>query len=395
MKKLPLLFLLAGLWLATDAVAQNSAVMNTITYLGDGKLDKAKENIDKAVEHEKTGQKAKTWFYQGQVYQQLAGSLLDQYKELGGNDAVLVAYDAYKKAIELDQEGGRWAKQSEEALGQLWGALANQSILLYQDKDYDQALKMSELAMELNPKDTTPVILSAAYAEANEDFDRAEQYYKQLLTMDYGDEDTYRRLAYYAQKRDDTDQALTYVQQAREKFPDNKDLMLEELNLYFKTGRTDEAREKLEQAVKMDPGNSLLHFNLGALYDEAASAEGITPEEQMSARQKAIASYGRALEADPQNYDAAFNLGAVYYNMGVEEIKTTNNMDLTTYRKEGKAYEERAKGYFEKAAGPFQTAYAINPTDPKLLMSMRTMYQQLGEKEKANRYDKEYETATQ
>ena len=81
--------------------------------------------------------------------------------------------------------------------------------------------------------------------------------------------------------------------------------------------------------------------------------------------------------------------------MGVEQIKKSNDMDLKTYQKEGKKLEEKAKGYFQQAQKPFEQAYEINPSDLKLLSSMRTMYQQLGDEARSKALDKEYEMATQ
>ena len=50
--------------LASTAFAQTAA----ITYHKDNKLDKAKEEIDKAVGDAKLTTKAKTWYYRGQIY---------------------------------------------------------------------------------------------------------------------------------------------------------------------------------------------------------------------------------------------------------------------------------------------------------------------------------------
>ncbi|NLO50891.1 MAG: hypothetical protein GX103_07000 [Bacteroidales bacterium] len=48
--------------------AQSNNVVASFNYLNRGKLDKAKEAIDKAAVHSKTMNDAKTWFYYGNVY---------------------------------------------------------------------------------------------------------------------------------------------------------------------------------------------------------------------------------------------------------------------------------------------------------------------------------------
>lgn len=43
--------------------------------------------------------------------------------------------------------------------------------------------------------------------------------------------------------------------------------------------------------------------------------------------------YTKSLEADENYYDALYQLGAYYYNEGVEIRKKVDNMDMETYKK--------------------------------------------------------------
>ena len=99
MKKSILLIIL----LITGSVifAQTSKRTSAYNYLRNGKLDKAKEYIDPTLTHEKTMGDAKTWYYHGNIYLQIALSDVPEYRALDPN-ALDVAYASYVKATELD-----------------------------------------------------------------------------------------------------------------------------------------------------------------------------------------------------------------------------------------------------------------------------------------------------
>ena len=101
MKKVAIL--LVVVMSVTLTFGQSAKVQSAYNYFNNGKLDKAKENIDLAAQHEKTMNKAKTWFYLGNIYQLLYASEDEEYKKLADN-ALDIAYDGYKKALELDQK---------------------------------------------------------------------------------------------------------------------------------------------------------------------------------------------------------------------------------------------------------------------------------------------------
>ena len=69
MKKL--LFILAFAITANLSMAQSNVVASAYNYLKNGMPDKAKVEIDKAIQNDATKSEAKTWFYRGNIYLQL------------------------------------------------------------------------------------------------------------------------------------------------------------------------------------------------------------------------------------------------------------------------------------------------------------------------------------
>ena len=67
--------------------------------------------------------------------------------------------------------------------------------------------------------------------------------------------------------------------------------------------------------------------------------------------------YTKAIEVDENYYDALYQLGAFYYNEGVEIRKKVDSMDMDTYKKEGKAVEASVASKYEQALPYFERAY--------------------------------------
>lgn len=69
--------------------------------------------------------------------------------------------------------------------------------------------------------------------------------------------------------------------------------------------------------------------------------------------------YTKALEIDPNYYDALYQLGALYYNEAVEIKKKVDQMDMDTYKKDGKAVEANVAAKYEQALPFFEKGYKI------------------------------------
>ncbi|MDX5347926.1 MAG: tetratricopeptide repeat protein [Hymenobacteraceae bacterium] len=342
------------------AYAQTSARTNAIMYQRDGKLDKAKEEIDKASQHSKTQTDAKTWYYRGEIYEGHIG-----HPVYGKNapDAPKVAFESYTKAIELDKPNGEWATKAKRRKEGLYGVALNNGVKAYNDKNYDEALKSYELAMQLQPEDTTAMLYAAYAADAKQDWATSKKYYNKVLSMNHHTLPIYRTLVYIAKNEDQSDaETMRVLEQARKHYPNDKDFMLEELSLYLKAGKGDEAIKKLEQAIALDPTNSNLYAVMGTIQDQKGNAE------------EAVKYYKKAVEVDPANFDAQYNMGVYYFNKGAEINNKVSKMDYATYQKQGKKLDAEAKKYFEQALPYFEKAHQLNEKDLATMESLQKIY---------------------
>jgi len=91
---------------------------------------------------------------------------------------------------------------------------------------------------------------------------------------------------------------------------------------------------------------------------------------EKSDKVKAIRTYRKALEVDPQNAIALFNLGALYYAKG----KTL--FDLAQKTSDNKQYDillEEALSNFEIARPFFEQALAVDPSSLETLQALKTI----------------------
>lgn len=108
-----------------------------------------------------------------------------------------------------------------------------------------------------------------------------------------------------------------------------------------------ETEAKVKEAQESAKGN-----DNAALEKELADLK----TKQASAATESVATYKKVLEIDANNYDALYNLGAVYFNEAVQLKKEVDNMNMTDYQARGKEIEGRVCSRFKKSKPYFEKA---------------------------------------
>lgn len=248
--------------------AQVTTLTNAILYHNEGNLPKAKEEIDKAVINEKTKVMPKTWFYQGVIVKDIYKSPIPAIKALDA-DALPHAFEAFNKAIALEQPAGEFTKKSKEALDEIWSLSINAGIDCYHQARFTQAIAEYERAQAIKPADTT-AYLYALYA-ANELNNPAllEKYNAKLLQLHYTSPYLYFNLIANKANRNQLDSAIELSNQALKEFPEDENLKKQELVLlinkgveYDKAANRKSAMICYEKALVIDSSNYLANYNL-------------------------------------------------------------------------------------------------------------------------------------
>ena len=366
--------LLTALAAATISVAsaQNSAVNSAILNHKNGTLDKAQESINQAIEHKKTKDKAKTWFYRGVIYQDLIGNPV--YGKLADDKTPLVVLESFDKTLELDGNNGEFGKQVPERKVQLYGQVLNQAVEFHNNQDWEKAIEKYKLASKINPTDTTAVLYAAYASTANKDYPAAIGFYDNLIKMGHTTEDVYKNKIQLLQATDASDEEVMKTLSAGlAKQPNSVYLMQEELRYYLKNDRGEEAMDKLDKAIAADPTNASLLAVKGNLLERKKDLDGAT------------ATYKKAIQIEPNNFDANYNLGVLEFNKGADVNNKAAKMDYATYQKKGKALEAEAKKHYQAALPYFEKALEIQPKDQATMQNLIKLYTRLERKADAEK----------
>lgn len=435
---------------------------------------KDKEKTDKAITDDKDAGKAATWMNRADVYTNIAlqASSLD-------SNAVMTAYNAYKKVIELDVtkkgDAGRDSKQASEILagkeGNLYNAFVKQGAEKYQAKEMEGAMKMFQMAQEINGKDTTATLYGGIAAQQAEKNDIAIEEFEKYAANGGGDASVFYGLSQLYKSDKKFDKAIAALEMGLVKSPDNKDLKSEIVNIHLASGNEDMAINQLQELTQKDPTNATNMVNLAILYDNinikrdrkikelqsklgstdktdamnkqletekgkldiyegeikrisgllkkqpksadlkrqldevnasrdeskanvtkyeasakemianASNSENSASEKELadlqtkykSDRQLIIDTYKKVLDANPDNYDALFNLGVLYFNEAVNMKSEVDNMDMKEYQARGKEVEGRVCGEFKKAKPYFDKAVKAKPDAEEAKSTLETL----------------------
>lgn len=387
MKRITLLLLM----LATVSVyAQKTPKPNLNKALNswkEGKLDEAKSNIDLATTYEKTKDDAKTWYYHGLVYASIDTTSNEAYKGLA-TDAYKTAIESFKKADELnkgDKElfitdaNGMPILKSQQM--QVWhGTYLNTGASQYQEEDLEGALKNFEKAQEIIPTDTTAFFYAGFVANGLEDYDKAIANFKKYNELGGKSSDGYSiMININSGPKENKEEALKLVREAKEKFPANQDFPKVEIGLLIDLKRIDEAKSGLENAIKKEPNNKILHFYLGYAN---ASLNNMT---------EAKKNYEDALKLDPQYFEAQLYLAKLMVADAVAIKKEMSNLGISAADKKKKFDLDKILVEKLKLALPYwENAEKMKPDDQEVLDTLYSIYTDLDMQEQMKRIDKRY-----
>ncbi len=349
------------------ANAQSSNVVSAFNYLKYGKLDKAKEAIDKAIVHPKTMEEAKTWFYYGNIYLSIQLSEDEKYKVLDV-DALEKAYDAYQKAIKLDTDK-EYTNEINDRILVCAEQFYNKGVLKYNEEKYAEAVKSFNQSATINGGlgkiDSLATFNAALCAELSGGAKDAKTKYIQLIEWNYNQPAIYSSLSEILKAEGDTVQALSYLQMGRKKYPDNFNLIIGETNIYLATGEKDKALELLKLALTQDDKNSTIFFAVGTNYDQMGNFE------------EAEKAYLQAINLKPDYFDANYNLGALYVNKAIAIMEQANALPLNEEKKYAQLKVD-ADALLTKSLPYLELADELQPNDQYTMRTLKDIYTRLG-----------------
>lgn len=396
--------------------AQNKATSKGENFIQqiEGKLDKAKAQVDKQCADIEGSKNAENWYLKAYVYNELAKSQV--YKKLAPN-AEFEALEAVKKSKELDTKK-KFESDRINLLFDLSTLFYNKAISLYndgvenkKDANFSDALLNFEKFMECidilgsdqvivtNLLDYNKVSFNNIYlyigysAQKCNQFEKAKNYYDKLVLLNEpalqarhsGNPLAYIYYIELLLNNKDTLSARGVAEKGLEVYPENPDVVMAAIELFSKMKKMSEMADLMEKVVaKNSNPDTKMMFVLGQAFNNI-SKEYARKGYQSTAEQyktKAIEYFEKILRLNPSDkkilFNTNYNLGVIYYNAAVNAYKQRNELNTTEY-----------EFLFKKSLPYLEKAKEMDPKNKNVLNMLLKAYTSLNEKVKAEAIESE------
>jgi hypothetical protein len=351
-------------------------------------LNDAKTAIDKAAANDKTATLAQTYALKGAIYASLATT-----DTVATTAAPLLstAQDALKKAKDADTKGEytKLILDGNTKIAQYYQTLG---VKQYQSKKYEEAYQAFDNWNTYYP-DTTAVYysaLSAGLAGNN----NAKYYayavtdYNKLLATNFSqNQKIYNYLSTLYMLTKDTVNALKTINAGVAKYPASATLREVQVRTALLAGKQAEIIGQIDAAITNDPKNKTLYYYKGLTYsrigDDAETKSGKAKDaatkaslnkESLDEYAKAADAYKKAVDIDPDYFDANLNLGNALMKPAIDLYNQANSLPSTATQKQYDDLRLKADAVFDVAKPYLQKAVDLDPKSANALGNLRNYY---------------------
>jgi tetratricopeptide (TPR) repeat protein len=314
----------------------------------------------------------------------------------------------------------KYTSSVEEILTKLITTSAEQGSKLYKratetgsETDYALAAKQFYTVYVLSPTDTSYLDNAALVYNKAKDYEKSSEMYEELLKLNYtGIATTYtatdkegQEVAYPDEKAmnvqvklglvtdpkvevsesrrniifkylaenyvalDELDKALEVIKKGREEYPDSYELLITQANIEYKKGNTKKFTELLEEAIKLNPTNANLYYNVGVMNLDQKNIDA------------AMANFKKAIELDPKFVAAYQNMGTAIIDKAIPIVEEMNK-NLNDFNKYDELQAQQLEIYKE-ALPYYEKAYELDSSNIGIIQTLLGLYENLSLSEKA------------
>ncbi len=254
-----------------------------------------------------------------------------------------------EKAAELDTKNAR-TKEITEQLSALKSRYYNEALSAYALGKYKESSEYFENAAEigknkmLNQIDTAFIYYAGLTAFLGQDHDRAIKYFSEAIEYGYDAKgDAYSYLAESYKVKQDIEMTKEILNTGFRKYPGTQSILVSLINTYIESN-DDPAKilELIKAAQTNEPNNASLHYAEGNVWKNLKEID------------KAVESYKKSVEIDPNYYFGYFAIGAAFYDRAVDiQAKAAEELDDAKYEAMVKELETN----LESAIDPFEKCF--------------------------------------
>ena len=174
--------------------------------------------------------------------------------------------------------------------------------------------------------------------------------------------------------QDNLDKAKTLIAEARAVSPNDISLVQAEATIALKLNDMKKYNELMQQVVASDPDNHELYFNLGVSADNMKDFDN------------AQKYYLKALEIEPNYYNANINYALLIIEKGDELVEEMNSLGMSAAdNKKYDQLQEQLYGLYRESIPYFKKATEIKKDDVELKRTLMNIYTILGDDAEAKK----------
>jgi len=307
------------------------------------------------------------------------------------------ASNNYSKAIETKEDADylKAAKEFQQVYAlspRDTSYLDNAALVYYFAKDYDSSIKLYEELLALNYTGITTVFVATDKASGEDvvygDKKSMDLQVKLGLAENPREEKKesrremiFKNLAQNYSDKGNNEKAMEIIAKGRSEFPKSYSLLIDEANIYYKAGDNAKFKERLEEAIRLNPTEPTLYYNVGVMNMDQKNID------------EAIKNFEKAIELKPDYADAYNNIGAAIIEKAAPIIDEMNK-SLTDFKKYDKLQAQQFEIY-KQALPYYEKAYGLNPKSINIVQTLMGLYENLEMTDKLAKIKVVYETLKQ
>lgn len=342
--------------------ARPSIVTQAITALEKEDWEQAKTCIDLAVEEAAILGRGEVWYYRGAIYEKL---LRNQVATEDAPQLFEMAMAAYQKALSLTPVNSQYHSFARINLSGLWAYFLDRARRYYRQEAFENAIQQLQYCKQIKPEDPYSYLYTAIAAHQKEDFELALTSYNLYLERAHVvPAAVYRGLAHLtASTLKDSQKALEITEKALSKYPFDRELCYEQLQIYAGLEQVDTLSEILQQRTVAAPHEAFLHYQLGYCYAYQGKEK------------QALQQYQEAIKCAPKQIESICQQGILHYNHAAQlthEIQGIPEDEAS--QKLCKSKIMQMETLLQQALSYLEQAYKLNPRDPFIIKHLHSLY---------------------
>lgn len=376
--------------ISLGATAQTMKVQSAYSDMKNRRLGYAVKNIEAAMEHEDTKKDPKTWHYGGLIYASLLDAALDEDNQrffrrqkvtLTNEEIAYKATESLVKSIELERENkqNEYIQTNQITLNNVLIHQLDFALEVFNEQKFQEAIPLLQnivdagqvagvSARAVSQKANYCIALSYDYLK---DRDNAAAIYRDLVRANTDEELVYINLYTYNLQNEELDKGINVLKRGIRNLPNSFRIKALLSGAYQQNDQAEEAEKLIEELIEMaeKTENTEVKNTIFVLAGDSRRDAGRLDE--------AKELYEKALALTPENLQANFSIGVMYFNHAIDKLGEANEVPHTDRTGKYEKLLEESLASFKSAIPSFNKVLAENPNHYNTLNALRTIYSRL------------------